>query len=166
MSGKPSSAPSSLPGLDCACASIRRAARLVTQLYSHEMGWNVEPAQFSLLAVLHRRPGASQAPLGRALGLDKTTLSRNLHLIEKKGWIEPTRAGDRRERGFRLTPSGKKMLAAAKPGWTRAQAKLRTGLKSGDWENILKVLDRVAEAALEARRDPVGQIAPKRGKTV
>src|SRR5580704_11887816 len=98
MAGKASSPPATLPDIHCACAGIRRAARLVTQLYSHEMGWNAEPAQFSLLSALERHPGARQAPLGRALGLDKTTLSRNLKLMQRNGWVEAVPGKDRRER--------------------------------------------------------------------
>jgi DNA-binding MarR family transcriptional regulator len=142
-----------LPDLQCACANLRRAARLVTQLYSREMGREIEPAQFSLLSVLSHRPGASQAPLGRALGLDKTTMSRNLRLMQRNGWIEPALTDDQRERGFRLTPGGAKILSATRPGWLRAQAKLRTALKPGEWETMLKVFGRVAEAALAARQD-------------
>jgi DNA-binding MarR family transcriptional regulator len=156
MPGKPKAARNPLLDLNCACANIRRAARLVTQLYSREMGSNLEPAQFSLLSALDYRPGASQAPLGHALGLDKTTLSRNLGLMRKNRWIEPALADDHRERGYRLTPAGKKILAAAKPGWTHAQAKLRAALKPGEWETMMKISGRVAEAALAARQDLVG----------
>lgn len=141
---------SPLPDLDCACATLRRAARLVTQLYSHEMGSLVEPTQFALLTALGHRPGGSQSPLGRALGLDKTTMSRNLRLMEKNGWIEGISAGDRRRRGYRLTPLGKKVFAATKPGWERAQARLRDALTPDEWGNMLKAFDKVASAALNA----------------
>jgi len=140
-----------LPDLGCACASVRRAARLVTQLYSDEMGREMEPAQFSLLTVLKRRPGASQGPLGRALGLDKTTISRNLALMQKNGWIGPAAKEDRRERGFVLTTSGQKLLDATRPGWERAQARLRNALDTQEWETMLKMFSRVAEAAAAAR---------------
>jgi DNA-binding MarR family transcriptional regulator len=149
MSGKSKS----LPDLDCACANLRRAARLVTQLYSHEIGTEVEPTQFSLLTALDRHPGASQAPLGRALGLDKTTMSRNLRLMQRNGWIELALTDDGRERGYRLTPAGEKIFSAAKPGWMRAQAKLRAGLRTGEWETLLKASGRVAEAAIAAGRE-------------
>jgi DNA-binding MarR family transcriptional regulator len=141
-----------LPDLHCACANLRRAARLVTQLYSREMGREMEPAQFSLLSALSHRPGATQAPLGRALGLDKTTMSRNLRLMQRNGWIEPAPTNDQRERGFRLTPRGEKILSAARLGWLRAQAKLRTALKAGEWETMLKVVGRITEAALAAQQ--------------
>jgi DNA-binding MarR family transcriptional regulator len=137
-----------LPEFDCACATIRRAARLVTQLYSHEMGDALDPAQFGLLTILHRKPGSGQTPLGHALGLDKTTLSRNLSLLKRNGWIEPVMtAEDRRERGYRLTRSGEERLAAARPGWKRAQEKLRSAMTKPEWEGMLKVFNRVAGAA-------------------
>jgi len=142
------SVPCPLPDLDCACATIRRTARLVTQMYSRQMGSNLEPTQFALLTALSRRPGASQSGLGRALGLDKTTMSRNLRLMAKHGWIEVALTCDRRERGYLLTKPGNKALAAAKPGWERAQSRMRAGLKTGEWEEILKVFGRVAEVAL------------------
>ncbi len=154
MSQNFESVPKTLPDLGCACANLRRAARLVTQLYSHEIGPGVDPGQFSLLSALHRNPRASQAPLGRALGLDKTTMSRNLRLMETNGWIEVVSADDRRERRYRLTPAGAKILSAAKPGWTRAQAKLRAAMM-GEWENLSAIFGRVAEAALAAQEKRV-----------
>ena len=141
----------SLPDLNCACAGIRRAARLVTQLYSREMGGHIEPGQFALLSALRQRPGLSQASLGQALGLDKTTMSRNLRLMGKNGWIEAAASADRRQRGYRLTTSGERILSETMPGWLRAQAKLRAALEPGEWEESLKAFDKTAEAALAAR---------------
>jgi DNA-binding MarR family transcriptional regulator len=138
---------SQLPDLVCACATLRRAARLVTQLYSHEMGGQIEPAQFTLLMAVSQQPGLNQTALGAALGLDKTTMSRNLRVMNKQGWIETTRTGDRRESGYTLTPAGNKELTAAKPAWARAQAKLRANLKTGDWQRIFKVINQVSAAA-------------------
>jgi len=143
---------SPLPDLECACAGVRRAARLVTQLYGHEMGKRIEPSQFSLLVALERLPGCSQTLLGRALGFDKATLSRNLRLMERNGWIELARAEDQRERGYRLTSSGEELLAATKPGWKRAQEKLRAAMTAADWENMSKVFGLVARAAVQARK--------------
>jgi DNA-binding MarR family transcriptional regulator len=142
--------------LNCACASVRRTARLVTQLYSCEMGSGVEPAQYSLLTILNHLPGTKQASLGRALGMDKTTLSRNLRLMQKSAWIEPFLADDHRERGYRLTRAGKRALTAAKPGWERAQRQLRAALKPGEWDTMFKFFSQVAAAADGLRRHPMG----------
>lgn len=142
----------SLPELACACATIRRTARLVTQLYSHEMR-PVEPGQFALLTAFASHPGVSQATLGRALGIDKTTLSRNLRLLERNNWIIAGPTSDQRERGYRLTNAGKKTLASTEAGWLRAQRRLRSALKPGEWETIMNVFGRVAGAALAAQKE-------------
>ncbi len=147
--------PDLLPDLHCACANLRRAARLVTQLYSQEMG-ELEPAQFALLSAIGSLPGSGQAPLARALGLDKTTLSRNLGLMERKGWLASAQTGDARERGYRLTRTGKRLLAATKPGWARAQARLRAAMQPEEWATTMRTINRAAEAACSAREKPTG----------
>jgi DNA-binding MarR family transcriptional regulator len=145
-----------LPNLACACATILRTARLVTQLYSHEIGAGtgnaLEPQQFALLSAFEHRPGLGQTPLGKALGLDKTTLSRNLRLLQKNGWIAPTEADPATgaRRSYKLTPAGEAVLAAAKPGWMRAQNKLRAALAAGEWESTLQLFGLVAKAARTA----------------
>jgi len=152
MPGTTKSVAKSLPDLPCACASLRRAARLVTQLYSDEMGRDIEPTQFAVLTALGFKAGANQSSIGQALGLDKTTMSRSLRLMQRNGWIEPALADDGRERGYRLTEKGERVLVAAKTGWQRAQARLRAGLKPGQWEAMLKAVGQVAEAAVAARQ--------------
>jgi DNA-binding MarR family transcriptional regulator len=139
--------PDQLPDLVCACATIRRAARLVTQFYGQEMGGQIEPTQFTLLMAMSQHPGLNQTQLGSALGLDKTTMSRNLRVMNRQDWVQQTRTADGRESGYTITPAGSKKLAAAKPAWSRAQAKLQSNLKSLDWQNMLKTINQVSAAA-------------------
>ena len=133
--------------IDCACASVRRTARLVTKLYANEMGKALEPTQFSLLSLLDRMPGRGQSVLAEAFGLDKTTLSRNLRLMEKSGWIEPVSSDDLRERGYRLTAKGNSLLAKARPGWRKAQDKLRAAMTPAEWEAMMTAFRIAAGAA-------------------
>src|SRR5205823_2489322 len=68
-----------LPALDCACASLRRAARAVTQAYEAALKHSgLRATQFTLLQVLERTGTSPQAALGELLALDPTTLSRTL----------------------------------------------------------------------------------------
>ena len=138
---------SDLSEIVCACANARRAARLVTQLYSHEMGEGIEPGQFALLSTIEGRPGCTQASLGRAMGFDKTTLSRNIRLMIRNGWIEIDADG-----GYQLSAAGIERLAETKPRWKRAQQKLRSAMKSGDWERMMNSFSLAASAAQEARK--------------
>jgi DNA-binding MarR family transcriptional regulator len=133
--------------IPCACAAIRHASRLITQIYEVELREHLAMPQFGLLSMLRALPGCNQATLARRLDLDKTTLSRNLKLLEKNGWIEHITSDDRRERGYQLTPTGAKLLAAAKPGWKRAQTRLRNAMTTSQWETMWKTFGHITEAA-------------------
>jgi len=135
----------SVPKSDCACLALRQAARMVTQFYGAELDGRIEIPQFGLLSVLEARPGSNQTALARILNLDKTTLSRNLKLMEKNGWIERASSDDLRERGFHLSAAGRNLLRAARPGWRRAQKKFQAAL-GGQWEAMWQVLGNIKDS--------------------
>ncbi len=129
------------------------ACAAVTQLYDQWLrAHGVEGPQFALLAMLDRLGQSNQATLGQRFDLDKTTLSRNLKVLKQKGWIETAAGADARERVVRLTSSGRRRLAAARPTWRKAQGQLQLALDTHDWDTTLRVLDAVTTAARRARR--------------
>src|SRR5882762_5063300 len=144
----------SLPFLACACASLRRTARVVTQLYETELqGTGLRATQFTLLQALEQMGGAaSQGALGRLLALDATTLSRSLPPLARAGWIRAAAAKDRREVCWSLTPAGRRRLAGALPAWERAQQQLRTRLPARHWKMLIEDLAAVGAAARSPRR--------------
>ena len=106
----------------------------------------MEPSQFLLLSVLAHQPGIPQRDLGEALGYDKTTLSRSLRLMQKNGWVTLALSEDGRQRGYKLTVTGNRLLRVAKPRWQRAQDKIRSAMTAAEWDtvgNALEILGRV-----------------------
>ena len=146
-------APHPLVESACACATARQLARLLTQLYD---GWlsqtGMEAPQFALLMTLDAHGAVSQAALGRRYALDKTTMSRNLKLFERKGWITASGAEDKRERRFSITPAGHARLAAARPEWKKAQEQLRAGMTAKQWNAMFEAFRTAARAARAAQR--------------
>ena len=139
-----------LPPLDCACASLRRAARAVTRAYDTELrdtGGGLRATQFTLLQVLERMGTSPQSALGDLLALDSTTLSRTLRPLARAGWIREGEGTDRREVRWSLTPAGRRRLVRAKPAWERAQARLRARLRPAHWKMLIEELATVAAAA-------------------
>ena len=137
-----------LPALDCACASLRRAARAVTQLYQAALQHTgLRATQFTLLQALERTGTSPQTALGELLALDPTTLSRTLRPLARAGWIRAGAGPDRREVRWTLTPAGRRRLAGALPAWERAQQRLRTGLPARHWEMLIEDLAAVGAAA-------------------
>ncbi len=138
----------SLPTLPCACASLRRASRAVTQLYdSFLRPAGLRTTQFTLLMVLDESGPVRQGSLGEALALDSTTLTRTLAPLRRAGWIAIQRGQDQRERFVSLTPAGLRQLARAKAHWERAQGRLCAALGDAEWRQMLGLTRRVAAAA-------------------
>jgi DNA-binding MarR family transcriptional regulator len=137
-----------LPLLACACASLRRAARAVTQSYEAELqSAGLRATQFTLLQALERTGACVQGALGELLALDPTTLSRTLRPLERAGWIRAAPGLDRREVRWTLTAAGRRRFSRALPAWERAQARLRARLRPEHWAVLVEDLAAVAAAA-------------------
>lgn len=134
--------------LGCACATVRRAARLVTRLYDQQLrGVDLEAPQYALLTTLKRLGPCTQAALARPHALDKTTVSRNLRLLEQKGWVTTVASPDRRERQVTLTAAGERQRAAAAVHWKAAQHGLRAAMSTDDWTALFAACAAVTRAA-------------------
>lgn len=147
--------------LPCALAATRRTARLMTQFYDaclSEVG--IEAAQFALLMALDTTHDTGQAALAQMLGMDKTTLSRNLKLLREKGWVESAPGKDARRKNVSLTAEGKARMREAKPAWRRAGEELRRGMTEREWAAMWASLEAMSGAVAKAderkahRRDP------------
>jgi DNA-binding MarR family transcriptional regulator len=114
--------------LACYCAGVRHAARAVTKVYDEVFRpLGLKATQFTILEALKRNGEARILDLCDVLVIDQTTLTRNLALMARAGWIE-VQAGDedRRERYWKLTRAGKALHARARPLWRSAQVRLET----------------------------------------
>jgi DNA-binding MarR family transcriptional regulator len=70
--------------------------------------------------------------------MDRTTLSRNVSLLNKKGLIDIEPGDDLRTRRLSLTEQGHTSLAAAFPLWQNAQVEIIRRLGENHWSNLLK----------------------------
>ena len=134
--------------MNCLCASTRHAARLLTRVYEESLAQaDVTPAQFELLGTIAARPGLPQTKLAEALGLDQTTLSRNLRLLLTRKWVQRTSSSeDRRQAAYTLSEAGRRAWQRALPYWQRAQDHLHAKLGS-DWQMVWFALDRLTKSA-------------------
>ncbi len=136
------------PRLPCACASLRRAARAVTQMYEEELReTGLRATQFTLLQVLERAGSMTQGELGAILSLDSTTLTRSLRPLIEAGWVRAVRGSDRRERHIQLTASGRQKVLDAMQSWRRAQHRLKKAIGPA-WDDLERTLHIVASSAL------------------
>ncbi len=132
----------------CACANLRRATRLVTQAYDAALRpVGLRATQFTMLAVLGKRGQMRQSDFADVLGMDGTTLTRNLQPLLKKDWIRIDRDEDQRVRLISLTEPGRALLDTAVPLWREVQGQFQTGLGKTQMTALLSTLSATANVA-------------------
>ena len=137
--------------LPCACANLRRAERVVTQLYDAVLRPSgMRATQFTLLQALHYAPAISQRQLAELLEIDSTTLTRTLAPHLRKGWVRSEAGADRRELRLSLTPAGQQKYKRVLPYWQKAQKMLRQALGSENWTRLVDASVRTAAAMLDS----------------
>jgi DNA-binding MarR family transcriptional regulator len=107
---------------DCLCLASRRAARGITRAFD----WSLRPhglrvTQFTILVMLMLRGPARIGDLAERLGIERTTLSRNLARVEALSWVRIRPARDRRSRTVSVTAKGRVVVAASIDTWRKAQ---------------------------------------------
>lgn len=127
--------------LDCICLNAQRAARTLARRYDAAFRpIGITSGQFAILAALNRDHNVNIGTLAEMLGLERTTLTRNLAPLEAMGLIM-TEAGeeDRRQRFLSLTRLGVEKLSVAMPLWEAAQRDTKQLLVGGDWATVQPV---------------------------
>lgn len=107
----------------CVCVSLRKASRKLTALYDEALrpaGINV--AQFSLLRNIDRHGPLSLTALGEIVELDRSTLGRNVRVLERMGLASLASGNDQRETMLSLTALGRATLQKSILHWDDAQA--------------------------------------------
>lgn len=126
----------------CLCLTLRKAARRVTSVYDEALapvGMNL--AQFSLLRHIARLQPLSLTELGRVVELDRSTVGRNVKVLEKMGLTEPVPLADQREAGVQLTTHGLTSMREGERYWNEAQAHFEHKLGKAEFDRLKQMLD-------------------------
>jgi DNA-binding MarR family transcriptional regulator len=131
----------------CTCLALRRATRRVTQIYdAHMKPLGLRITQFAVLGQLAGSPDSAPAQisitaLARRLGLDRSTLGRNLRPLLKAGLVAMEGGEDRRAHTLALTGAGRALLEKAIPLWRDAQRHVSEKLGRDKTRALRAVLD-------------------------
>jgi DNA-binding MarR family transcriptional regulator len=132
----------------CACHKVRMAARSVTRMYDEVLRpTGLRATQLAVLVAVATGEAASIAALAQVLGMDRSTLTRNLGPLESEGLVAIGREGWRRRRSLEITKKGRARLGAALPLWQKAQSLLKAKLGDRAWQATQANLDHVIGVA-------------------
>jgi len=90
--------------------------------------------------------------------MDRTSLSRNLRPLIRRGLGTMVRVPDRRRRALQTTKRGELSLMRAIPYWTRAQQHVVTTVGSDKWATLGRELRGLAKAIrVGAHHEAIGR---------
>jgi len=131
---------------DCLIMNTRKAARALTRRADHQLrSVGITAAQFNILGTLSTNSAASITEMASILAVDRTTLSRNLAVLERRKLVSAGPGDLARMRRITLTPEGRKTFEAALPIWQGAQQELRSLLADPDFQTTLTGLRHLAK---------------------
>jgi DNA-binding MarR family transcriptional regulator len=132
----------------CLCKRTRAAARAITRFYDEELRpTGLRPSQVEVLVTVAAKEGLSISGLSDELGMDRTTLTRNLRPLESRGLVAISPEARHRTRLVQLTPTGKAALAEAVANWERAQAAMERSLGEAGVASVRRSSAAIVSAA-------------------
>ncbi len=134
-------------GRKCMALRSRMAARTVTRAYDAALKpIGLRITQFTVLACIATELTDSISALADYMAVERTTLTRNLQLLESKGLIIIGEEGYRRSRKMRLTAEGASILSAAIPIWESTQEDLKQKMGLDEWNMVSSGLNMLTKA--------------------
>ena len=113
----------------CYCTALRAATRKLTAIYDEAMapvGINI--AQFALLRRIDRAAPLSLTELAQSAELDRSTVGRNVKVLERMGLVASAAGSDQREATITLTAAGCAVMKDGAPLWDEAQRRIEARL--------------------------------------
>jgi len=133
-----------MPASTCYCITLRKASRRVTALYDEALApFGINIAQFSALRTIKRNAPISLTDLGHKMELDRSTVGRNMKVLERMGLVAFSTGEDQREAVLSLSPEGATLVETARPIWDEIQERLESRLGSEHARQLSELLEAI-----------------------
>ena len=122
-----------------------RGANSVNKTLNKKLNpYNIAIEQRATLEIIKFEPNANQVTIANLLGKDKTTISRSLDSLEKKGLISKSETlEDKRHKKIELTKAGELILENTVEEVTSFRESLNEKLTSQEIEMFFKIVDKL-----------------------
>lgn len=131
----------------CVCFTLRRTTRALTQVYDQALRpYGIRATQLPILLAARGVPPVPLGAVAKGLGMERTTLLRNVRPLVRRGLIELSTAEDSRRTTLKTTAAGRTLLRRAYPAWKSVQTQVLERVGQTAWS-------RTVGALAEATRD-------------
>lgn len=130
---------------DCISRKARMVDRRITRAYDKALRpVDLRITQFTLLVAIGYGAPGSISELAEWLAMERTTLTRNLKLLEKEGLIATRGGAHHKSRAIELTQAGQDRAERAYPLWQAVQSEVRELLGDEQWQQSHTMLMRLS----------------------
>lgn len=137
-----------MSGEACTCVELRKAARSITLLYDNAFkSSGLLSTQLGVLDVICNSDSTRISDLAEKQGMDRTTLTRNLSVLERQGFIKISPGRDHRTRIVTATQKGRSAVAKAIPLWNEVQRKVKQQMGENSWRELMQNLGHFVRVA-------------------
>ncbi len=135
-----------LKARSCTNMRMRQATRALSDYYNAVMEpTGLHANQVMLLIPPYLQDGLTISRLAEIEALDRTTLARNLKLLEDRELIVLHPGEDQRTRVINITERGRQILEAAFPLWEQAQQEVDALIGANDLAQLYSTLDKLRD---------------------
>lgn len=135
---------------------LRRAQQIAVSIFYEEMGDELTPVQYAILAQLADHPGIDQVSLAGLAAIDTSTGATVCARLEEKGLLERrVIPHNRRQRALTITPAGARLLDAMVPGAQRLRERLLAPLSAQEQAQFMRLLGKLVDENNEQSRAPL-----------
>lgn len=129
---------------ECIGTRVRLLNRIVTKAYDDSLRpLGLRTAQQTILVAISLMKTPTPTQIERLLSLDKSTVSRNVERMQRRGWVEFASGEDGRSHHLKLTAQGEKLLRESTTAWERAQKKMAVLLGKQGVAALSRILSAV-----------------------
>ena len=133
-----------MPSSSCYCIVLRKASRRISALYDEALEpYGINIAQFSAIRNINRNAPISLTDLGHKMELDRSTIGRNMKVLERMGLVASETGKDQREAVLSLTPEGKTLLERTNPIWDAVQNRIEDRLGPDHARQLGELLEAI-----------------------
>ncbi len=135
----------------CTNLKLRRLSRAVSRWYDEDVrSLGLKGSQYALLSHVVKLGPLQPGALARALGLDASTLTRNLRPLIEAGWVSLNAGADARSRLVVATPAGAALREQAQRRWRQSQDRINQALGPARVVALHALLDECTALLLAA----------------
>jgi DNA-binding MarR family transcriptional regulator len=127
--------------LGCTCFKLRKLTRAMSRVYDQHLATvGLKTTQYSVLKNVGQE-ALPVAELSDRLGIERTTMTRNLKPLIEAGWITLEAGADSRQRIVTITAAGRDKVRHAYAAWRTAQTEFEQLLGAANVRALHAQLD-------------------------